>query len=182
MLFRSRWPKHVTVAVNLSPAQFKSRSIVQTVISALASSGLAAGRLELEITELVLLQETEGAFAILHQLRELGIRIAMDDFGTGYSSLGALKRFPVDNLKVDRSFIQDIPGDRDDAAITKAVIVMAHSLGMKVIAEGVETQEQYKFLREHNCDEMQGFYFSRPLAEPELLTALRHEPPVRKAN
>ncbi len=114
-----RWPKHVTVAVNLSPVQFKSRNLVRGVADALADSGLAAKRLELEITELVLLQESEGAFAILHQFRDLGIRIAMDDFGTGYSSLGYLRSFPFDKIKIDQSFIRDLPdqaGQRGDRA------------------------------------------------------------------
>jgi EAL domain-containing protein (putative c-di-GMP-specific phosphodiesterase class I) len=100
---------------------------------------------------------------VLNQLQEMGIGVAIDDFGIGYSSLAYLKRFPIDSLKIDRSFIMDIPGDKNDAAITQAVIAMAHSLGIKVIAEGVETRQQYSFLRKHRCDEMQGYYFSPPL-------------------
>ena len=138
----ARWPKDVTIAVNLSPAQFKSRNLVQAVKNALANSDLPARRLELEITELVLLQESDGAFVILHQLRDLGIRIAMDDFGTGYSSLGYLRSFPFDKIKIDKSFIQDLPGKEDSVAIVRAVVGLSSSLGITTTAEGVETKEQ----------------------------------------
>jgi diguanylate cyclase (GGDEF)-like protein/PAS domain S-box-containing protein len=168
----ARWPKHITVAVNLSPAQFKSRHVVQTVISALAASGLAAGRLELEITELVLLQETEGAFAILHQLRELGIRIAMDDFGTGYSSLGYLRSFPFDKIKIDQSFIHDLSTKEESVAIIRAVVGLSSSMGITTTAEGVETKEQLERLTEEGCDEVQGYLFSRPLPAAEVERAL----------
>ena len=169
----ARWPKHVTVAVNLSPAQFKSRNLVPTVISALATSGLSAGRLELEITELVLMQENEGAIAVLHQLRDLGIRIAMDDFGTGYSSLGYLRSFPFDRIKIDQSFIRDLPGKEDSLAIVRAVVGLSSSLGIKTTAEGVETKEQLASLTSEGCNEFQGFLFSqpRPAAEVERLLA-----------
>ena len=169
----ARWPKHVTVAVNLSPAQFKSRNLVPTVISALATSGLSAGRLELEITELVLMQENEGAVATLHQLRDLGIRIAMDDFGTGYSSLGYLRSFPFDRIKIDQSFIRDLPGKEDSLAIVRAVVGLSSSLGIKTTAEGVETKEQLASLTSEGCNEFQGFLFSqpRPAAEVERLLA-----------
>ena len=167
----ARWPKHVTVAVNLSPAQFKSRNLVPTVISALATSGLSAGRLELEITELVLMQENEGAIAVLHQLRDLGIKIAMDDFGTGYSSLGYLRSFPFDRIKIDQSFIRDLPGKEDSLAIVRAVVGLSSSLGIKTTAEGVETKEQLASLTSEGCGEFQGFLFSqpRPAAEVERL-------------
>jgi len=164
----ARWPKHITVAVNLSPAQFKSRNLVPTVISALAKSGLSAGRLELEITELVLLQDNEGAFAILHQLRDLGIKIAMDDFGTGYSSLGYLRSFPFDKIKIDQSFIQDLPGKEDSVAIVRAVVGLGSSLGITTIAEGVETKEQLASLTSEGCNEFQGFLFSEPRPAAEL--------------
>jgi diguanylate cyclase (GGDEF)-like protein len=164
----ARWPKHVTVAVNLSPAQFKSRNLVQTVISALATSGLAAERLELEITELVLLQESEGAFAILHQLRHLGIKIAMDDFGTGYSSLGYLRSFPFDKIKIDQSFIQDLPAKQDSVAIVRAVVGLSSSLGITTTAEGVETKEQLASLTAEGCNEFQGFLFSRPKSAADV--------------
>ncbi|MBI2713997.1 MAG: EAL domain-containing protein [Rhizobiales bacterium] len=158
----ARWPQQVTIAVNLSPAQFKSRNLVPTVINALATSGLSASRLELEITELVLLQENEGAFVVLHQLRDLGIKIAMDDFGTGYSSLGYLRSFPFDKIKIDQSFIRDLPGKEDSVAIVRAVVGLSSSLGITTIAEGVETKEQLASLTAEGCNEVQGFLFSPP--------------------
>ena len=163
-----RWPKHVTVAVNLSPAQFKSRNLLPTVISALATSGLPADRLELEITELVLLQDNDGAFAILHQLRDLGIRIAMDDFGTGYSSLGYLRSFPFDKIKIDQSFIHDLPKKEDSIAIIRAVVGLSSSMGITTTAEGVETKEQLARLTTEGCNEVQGFLFSPPRPAAEL--------------
>jgi len=157
------WPEYITIAVNLSPAQFKSRNLVSAVHKALESSGLPAGRLELEITELVLLQDNEGAFTILHQLRDLGIRIAMDDFGTGYSSLGYLRSFPFDKIKIDQSFIQDLPHREESLAIVRAVVGLGSSLGITTTAEGVETQEQLTSLSSEGCTEFQGFLFSEPL-------------------
>jgi diguanylate cyclase (GGDEF)-like protein/PAS domain S-box-containing protein len=168
----ARWPKHVTIAVNLSPAQFKSRNLVPTVINALATSGLAAGRLELEITELVLLQDNEAAFAILHQLRGLGIKIAMDDFGTGYSSLGYLRSFPFDKIKIDQSFIHDLPTKGDSVAIVRAVVGLGSSLGITTTAEGVETKEQLASLTSEGCNEVQGFFFSPPRPAAEVARIL----------
>ena len=173
----ARWPKHVTIAVNLSPAQFKSRNLVPTVISALATSGLSAGRLELEITELVLLQETEGAFAVLHQLRDLGIKIAMDDFGTGYSSLGYLRSFPFDKIKIDQSFIRDLPTKEDSVAIVRAVVGLSSSLGITTTAEGVETKEQLARLTSEGCDEVQGFLFSPPRTAADVERMLGEQAP-----
>ena len=166
-----RWPKHITIAVNLSPAQFKSRNLVPMVINALAASGLPATRLELEITELVLVQENEGAFAILHQLRDLGIKIAMDDFGTGYSSLGYLRSFPFDKIKIDQSFIRDLPGKLDSLAIVRAVVGLSSSLGITTIAEGVETKEQLASVTAEGCNEFQGYLISwpKPAADVERL-------------
>ena len=158
----ARWPKHVSIAVNVSPAQFKNRSLVATVISALATSRLPADRLELEITEMVLLQDNEGAFAVLHQLRDLGIKIAMDDFGTGYSSLGYLRSFPFDKIKIDQSFIRDLPGKLDSVAIVRAVVGLSSSLGITTTAEGVETQEQLASVTAEGCDEVQGYLYSWP--------------------
>src|SRR5450759_5376887 len=163
-----RWPKHVTIAVNLSPAQFKSRNLVPTVVNALAASGLPATRLELEITELVLVQENEGAFAILHQLRDLGIKIAMDDFGTGYSSLGYLRSFPFDKIKIDQSFIQDLPAKQDSVAIVRAVVGLSSSLGITTTAEGVETEEQLATLTAEGCNEFQDFLFSLPKTAADI--------------
>jgi EAL domain-containing protein (putative c-di-GMP-specific phosphodiesterase class I) len=169
----ARWPDPVKVAVNLSPVQFRNRALVTTVTQALAAARLAPHRLELEITEAVLLQDDEAVVTMLHQLRALGVRISMDDFGTGYSSLAYLKRFPVDTIKIDRSFIQGIPGDSDDSTLTQAIIAMAHSLRLRTVAEGVETAEQAEFLRLNHCDEIQGYYFSRPLPYAQLVEKLQ---------
>jgi diguanylate cyclase (GGDEF)-like protein len=175
----ARWPINITIAVNLSPAQFKSRNLVPTIINALATSGLAASRLELEITELVLLQDNETAFAILHQIRNLGIRIAMDDFGTGYSSLGYLRSFPFDKIKIDQSFIQDLPGKEDSVAIVRAVVGLSSSLGITTTAEGVETKEQLASVTAEGCNEFQGFLFSEPQPAREVMRILSEQaPPV----
>ena len=169
------WSKPVRVAVNLSPMQFKSRELVQTVFSALAASGLAPDRLELEITESALLQDTETTLATLHQLRSFGVRIAMDDFGTGYSSLSYLRSFPFDKIKIDRSFIHELSTRGDCQAIVRAVTGLGSSLGIATTAEGVETREQLKLLKLEGCTEVQGYLFSppRPAAEVEGLLAAR---------
>ena len=156
------WPAGVRVAVNLSPAQFKSRSVMQSVLNALAVSGLEASRLELEITESVLLHENEATLATLHQLRSFGIKISMDDFGTGYSSLSYLRSFPFDKIKIDRSFIKDISDKGDCAAIVKAVAGLGKGLGIATTAEGVETMEQLRHVRSEGCTEVQGYFFSAP--------------------
>jgi diguanylate cyclase (GGDEF)-like protein/PAS domain S-box-containing protein len=161
------WPSAMTVAVNLSAAQFRTTNLVNAVIGALAHSGLAAERLELEITETVLLGETEATLETLHKLRDFGVRIALDDFGTGYSSLSYLRGFPFDKLKIDRSFVKDI-SERDDClAIIAAISGLARSLGIATTAEGVETQRQLDFLRLQGCTQAQGFLFSpaRPRVE-----------------
>ncbi len=168
----------VPVAVNLSARQFGRDGLADWVGDVLREYGLEATQLELEITESAVMENVERAAAVLDRLHGMGLRVALDDFGTGYSSLGYLKRFPVDCLKIDRSFIADIPHDQDDIAITRAVIAMAHSLQLKVVAEGVETAEQVRFLQEHACDEMQGFRFARPCdatAIARLLTAPPHK-------
>ena len=167
------WPGNVTLSVNLSPAQFKSRDLVPVIVSALATSGLPPKRLELEITELVLLQESEGAFAVLHKLRKLGIKIAMDDFGTGYSSLGYLRSFPFDKIKIDQSFIRDLPKKEESLAIVRAVVGMSSSLGITTTAEGVETKAELDTLTAEGCDEFQGYIFSqaRPAVELKQLLA-----------
>jgi diguanylate cyclase (GGDEF)-like protein/PAS domain S-box-containing protein len=162
------WPNNVRVAVNLSPAQFKSRSLVESVINALAVSGLAATRLELEITESVLLHENETTLATLHQLRGFGIKISMDDFGTGYSSLSYLRSFPFDKIKIDRSFIKDISDKGDCAAIVKAVAGLGKGLGIATTAEGVETLEQLRHVRAEGCTEVQGYFFSEPQSVDDL--------------
>ncbi|ODM75314.1 putative bifunctional diguanylate cyclase/phosphodiesterase [Bradyrhizobium elkanii] len=162
-----RWPADVKVAVNLSPVQFRSRNLVQAVISALAHSGLPARRLELEITESVFLAETEANLAILHQLRELGVSISMDDFGTGYSSLSYLRSFPFDKIKIDRSFVKDLARRSDCLAIVRAISGLGRSLKITTTAEGVETTDQLDWLRAEGCNEVQGFLFSaaRPAGE-----------------
>jgi len=161
------------VAVNLSARQFVDDGLIMDIGDALAEAALTADGLELEITESMVMQSPERAVTTLSRLSDLGIAVSIDDFGTGYSSLGYLKRFPVDNVKIDRSFIKDLPHDADDAAITRAVIAMARSLRIRVVAEGVETREQLDFLRTHECDECQGFYLSRPLPAPELAMLAR---------
>jgi diguanylate cyclase (GGDEF)-like protein/PAS domain S-box-containing protein len=156
------WSREVRVAVNLSPVQFKNSNLVQSVISALAASGLAPARLELEITESVLLQDSEMTLAALHKLRSFGVKISMDDFGTGYSSLSYLRSFPFDKIKIDRSFVQELATRDDSMAIVRAVTGLGKSLGISIVAEGVETTEQLGLLRTEGCTEVQGFLFSRP--------------------
>ncbi|UWU80211.1 EAL domain-containing protein [Bradyrhizobium huanghuaihaiense] len=168
-----KWPVDVKVAVNLSPAQFRSRNLVQVVISALAQSGLSPKRLELEITESIFLAETDANLAILHQLRELGVGISMDDFGTGYSSLSYLRSFPFDKIKIDRSFVKDLARRPDCGAIVRAISGLGRSLNITTTAEGVETEDQLDWLRAEGCNEVQGFLFSaaRPAAEIATLLA-----------
>jgi diguanylate cyclase (GGDEF)-like protein/PAS domain S-box-containing protein len=163
----------VSVAVNLSPRQFVHGDLGKEILRALQRTGCPPNRLELEITEGMVMHSPERAVELMNALKDMGVAVAIDDFGTGYSSLAYLKRFPIDSLKIDRSFILDIPGDKGDAAITQAVIAMAHSLGLKVIAEGVETRAQFNFLRKHRCDEMQGYYFSRPLPLEQATSLLQ---------
>ena len=160
------------IAVNLSPRQFVHGDLLKDVLRALDQTGCQPSRLELEITESMVMHNPERAVELIQQLKDMGVLVAIDDFGTGYSSLAYLKRFPIDSLKIDRSFILDIPADKGDAAITQAVIAMAHSLGLKVIAEGVETRQQFNFLRKHRCDEMQGYYFSAPLPAEQATSLL----------
>jgi diguanylate cyclase (GGDEF)-like protein/PAS domain S-box-containing protein len=163
----AKWPDDIKVAVNLSAVQFRSRHLVQAVISALAHSGLSPLRLELEITESLFLAETEANLAILHQLRELGVSISMDDFGTGYSSLSYLRSFPFDKIKIDRSFVKDLADRPDCVAIVRAISGLGRSLKITTTAEGVETVDQLDWLRNEGCNEVQGFLFSaaKPAAE-----------------
>ncbi|MHC2462294.1 bifunctional diguanylate cyclase/phosphodiesterase [Bradyrhizobium embrapense] len=156
------WPDHIRLAVNVSPVQFRTGTLALKVIAALAASGLSAGRLELEITEAVLIRDDETALAALHQLRAIGIRIALDDFGTGYSSLSYLKRFPFDKIKIDRCFVTDIADPQGSAGIVEAVVNIAAERSMTTTAEGVETAQQRQLLRELGCSEMQGYLFSPP--------------------
>jgi diguanylate cyclase (GGDEF)-like protein/PAS domain S-box-containing protein len=166
------WPGEIKVAVNLSPAQFRSRGVVQAVMSALAHSRLPPQRLELEITESVLLGETEANLATLHRLREIGARISMDDFGTGYSSLSYLRSFPFDKIKIDRSFVRELAERLDCVAIVRAVAGLGASLGIATTAEGVETPEQLERLRREGCTEVQGFLFSPPRPADEIVRLL----------
>jgi diguanylate cyclase (GGDEF)-like protein len=167
------WPDHVRVAVNVSPVQFRSPSLALNVAAALAASGLPASRLELEITEAVLIRDDEAALDMLHQLRKLGVRIALDDFGTGYSSLSYLQRFPFDKIKIDRSFIRDIAGPGASSSIVQAVVNIAAASDMTTTAEGVETEQQRNLLHILGCTEMQGYLFSPaiPAAEVKRLLA-----------
>ena len=169
------WPGHVRLAVNLSPAQFRDRGLVRTVISALAVSGLPAERLELEITESVLLQDNAANMSMLHDLKALGVRISMDDFGTGYSSLSYLRSFPFDKIKIDQTFVRDILKDSDALAIIKAVLDLGASLGIVTTAEGVETVEQLNALRDQGCAEIQGYFISRPAPASEIARMLNVE-------
>ena len=157
------WPSSVRVAVNVSPAQFRNSALPLVVVGALAESGLPTQRLELEITESVLMQNNESSLLMLHQLHELGVRIALDDFGTGYSSLSYLRSFPFDRIKIDRSFVADLLDGNEAVAIVHAILSLASSLKMQTTAEGVETAVQQRLLQAAGCDEMQGYLFSQPL-------------------
>ena len=163
----------VHIAVNLSARQFADDDLVSDIASALKITGLAPQLLELELTESMVIQNAERASRVLAEIKAMGVRLAIDDFGVGYSSLTHLKRFPIDTLKVDRSFIRDVPGDAEDKAITEAIIAMGKSLNLTVVAEGVETEEQQTFLKEHACDEMQGFFFSKPIPGEAFAELLR---------
>jgi diguanylate cyclase (GGDEF)-like protein len=164
----ARWPDRIRIAVNLSPVQFRRPGLVQVVMNALASSGLPAHRLELEITETVLLEDSALTLAMLHQLRDLGVHIAMDDFGTGYSSLSYLQQFPFDKIKIDRSFVKEIPNSKSALNIVRAVAALASGLGMATTAEGVETQEQLDAITAEGCTEMQGYLLSCPRPANEI--------------
>jgi len=171
----------LSVAVNLSARQFADTMLLAKLTRIIHDSGLDPSLLELEITESVVMSNAECAVSVLEKLKSTGVQIAIDDFGTGYSSLAYLKRFPIDILKVDRSFIRDIPADSGDMKITRAIIAMAHSLRLKVVAEGVETAEQLKFLGSQSCDAAQGYFLYRPLQEEELADVLKRNRQGRAA-
>jgi diguanylate cyclase (GGDEF)-like protein len=185
----ARWREGMRVAVNLSAVQFRGGRLAEMVISALSAGGLVPGRLELEITESVLLEQTEVTLSTLHQLRTLGVRVSLDDFGTGYSSLSYLRSFPFDKIKIDRSFVREVTASTNGAAIVRAIASLGASLGMETTAEGVETKEQLDLIRAEGCTEVQGFYFSpaRPVSELTDLLGSRIEDmslaayPTRKA-
>jgi diguanylate cyclase (GGDEF)-like protein/PAS domain S-box-containing protein len=163
----------ICMAVNLSARQFTDKDLLSDVAAILADTGMAPELLELEITEGMVIHDPERAIELLTAIKRMGVRLAIDDFGTGYSSLGQLKHFPIDTLKVDRSFIREVPNDTEDRAITEAIIAMGKTLSLTVVAEGVETTDQERFLREKDCDQMQGYYFSRPISPHEFAALLR---------
>jgi EAL domain-containing protein (putative c-di-GMP-specific phosphodiesterase class I) len=167
----------VPVAVNVSAVQFRQAGFCELIRRVLHETGLAPQYLELELTESLLLSNADVMFSVLQELRAMGLKLAIDDFGTGYSSLSYLRQFPVGRLKIDRSFVRDVAVNPDDAAITTAIISMAKSLNLKVIAEGVEDEAQMTFLRAHQCDEIQGYYFSKPLAVDKVADKLRDDYP-----
>ncbi|QRM32626.1 bifunctional diguanylate cyclase/phosphodiesterase [Microvirga sp. VF16] len=167
-----KWPRDIKVAVNVSPVQFRSGTLVQSVRNALQSTGLAPGRLELELTETSLLDETEATMAALHELRRLGVQIAIDDFGIGYSSLSYLRSFPFDRIKVDRSFVRDLSSRRDAMTIVRSIASLGAGLGMSTVAEGIETKEQFLQVQTAGYTEAQGYYFGRPRPAHELVYSL----------
>lgn len=167
------WREPLRIAVNLSPAQFRQGRLPELVAEVLRETGLQPSRLELEITEGVLIGDSDMALDILSQLKRIGVRISMDDFGTGYSSLSYLQRYPFDKIKIDRSFVHALHTSPDAAAIVRAVIGLGRSLNMPVTAEGVETAEQLALLRREACDEVQGFLFGRPMPAREIESFLR---------
>jgi len=170
----------ICMAVNLSVRQLMDENLVDNIRTALDSTGMPPHLLELEITESMIMHNPSQLIPVLNKIKQMGIRLAIDDFGTGYSSLSQLKNFPVDTLKVDRSFIRNLPEGSEDKAITEAIISMGKMLSLTVVAEGVETEEQEKFLREHICDEMQGFYFSKPIKAEDFAELLRKHDSVLK--
>ena len=171
----------IRVSVNLSALQIRQRGFIRVVSRVLEQTGLAPGHLELEVTESLLMAHTDEVVRTLAEIKAMGIHLAIDDFGTGYSSLNYLKRLPVDKLKIDGSFLKDVPHDVGNRSITLAVIAMARNMGLRVIAEGVENAEQLEFLRAHDCDEIQGYYFSRPVGPEALAQVLREHRPVGRA-
>ena len=173
MAWQRRGLRPVTMAVNLSPRQFADEHLLHDVDEALVASGMSPVLLQLEVTESMVMRNVSRAIRVLDAIQNRGIRLAIDDFGTGYSSMSLMKQFPIDTIKVDRSFVRDLAHDTEDQAIAQAIISMGKALGMTVIAEGVETVEQQEFLRQHACDEMQGYLFSKPLPAHELAELLR---------
>ena len=166
--FENAGLQDLTVAVNLSSRQFKEHDLIPSIAKILQGTGLAAEHLELELTESILMNNSQGIVSILDTLKNMGLKLAIDDFGTGYSSLSYLKSFPMDKLKIDQSFVKDISIGGDNSAIVRAIINLGHSLNLRVIAEGVETKEQLDFLTAHDCNEMQGYYYSKPLSAEDF--------------
>ena len=176
MAWQRRGLRPISMAVNLSPRQFCDEHLLQDIDEALAVSGMSPVLLQLEVTESMVMRNVSRAIKVLDAIQSRGIRLAIDDFGTGYSSMSLMKQFPIDTIKIDRSFVRDLPKDSEDQAIAQAIISMGKALGMTVIAEGVETAEQQAFLRNHACDEMQGFLFSKPVPAQQLADLLRSPP------
>ncbi len=166
--WQTQFDRALDIAVNLSARQFLHYNLIKSIEDAMAVARLNAGSLELEITETVAMHNAEDSIGIMRQIKGLGIDLALDDFGTGYSSLAYLKRFPIDKLKIDKAFVNDIPGDANGLAIVNAIIAMAHALGLTVQAEGVETQAQADFLRAAGCELAQGYFFGRPIPADEF--------------
>jgi EAL domain-containing protein (putative c-di-GMP-specific phosphodiesterase class I) len=176
MAWQRRGLRPVSMAVNLSPRQFVDENLLQDIDEALAASGMSPVLLQLEVTESMMMRNVSRAIKVLDAIQSRGIRLAIDDFGTGYSSMSLMKQFPIDTIKIDRSFVRDLPDDSEDRAIAQAIISMGKALGMTIVAEGVETPEQETFLRNHGCDEMQGFLLSRPVTPEQLADLLRPAP------
>jgi diguanylate cyclase (GGDEF)-like protein len=170
--WQHRGLRPVSMAVNLSPRQFVDENLLQDIDGALVSCGMSPTLLQLEVTESMVMQNVPRAIKLLDAIQSRGIRLAIDDFGTGYSSMSLMKQFPIDTIKIDRSFVRDLPKDSEDQAIAQAIINMGKALGMTVVAEGVETSEQETFLRDHACDEMQGFLFSKPVPPDQMADLL----------
>jgi EAL domain-containing protein (putative c-di-GMP-specific phosphodiesterase class I) len=173
MAWQRRGLLPLSMAVNLSPRQFADEHLLQDVDEALAASGMSPVLLQLEVTESMMMRNVGRALKVLDAIQSRGIRLAIDDFGTGYSSMSLMKHFPIDTIKIDRSFVRDLPQDSEDQAIAQAIISMGKALGMTVVAEGVENAEQEAFLRTHGCDEMQGFLISKPLPARQMAELLR---------
>ncbi|MFG3596910.1 putative bifunctional diguanylate cyclase/phosphodiesterase [Bradyrhizobium sp. RDI18] len=170
----AKWPTDLRIAVNLSPAQFRSKELVSIIVAALANSGIAPQRLELEVTETVTMHDSETVFAALDQLHKMGVRIALDDFGTGYSSLSLVQRFPFDKIKIDRSFVNALTDAKEESRlIARAVVRFAVNLGRTTTAEGVETEGQLEILHAEACTEMQGYYLGRPMSGASVLSMVR---------
>jgi EAL domain-containing protein (putative c-di-GMP-specific phosphodiesterase class I) len=176
MAWQRRGLLPVSMAINLSPRQFADEHLLRDIDEALAASGMSPVLLQIEVTESMVMRNVARAVHVLDAIQSRGIRLAIDDFGTGYSSMSLMKQFPIDTIKIDRSFVRDLPHDSEDQAIAQAIISMGKALGMTIIAEGVETLEQEAFLRDHDCDEMQGYLFSKPLPAKELGHLLRAWP------
>ncbi len=173
------WPEAIKVSVNLSAVQLSRGDILETVSGALIAAGLPPSRLDLELTESILMDNIGFAREMLDRIRGLGVGLSLDDFGTGYSSLGYLKSFDIDKVKIDRSFVRDLPQDQSSVAIIRAVVTLAQTLGLRVNAEGVETAEQFAVLRAIGCDEVQGFLHGRPEPSAAIAASLRAQADAR---